>query len=105
MMSRSAPSPRLPTHAFTPHQAVRHYFACARLDVDPVVEGLSELRFGEYLVERGIINRVQLLRALQLQDAMVGLRIGTAVATLGYCSPLRIELLHGQFAQLTTVVV
>ncbi len=47
-------------------------------------DGLQELSFGEYLVERRALSRYQLFRALQMQDRNPGIRVGECVAALGF---------------------
>jgi hypothetical protein len=54
-------------------------------------------RFGEFLVEAGAIDRFQLLRALQLQDRTPAIRLGEAVAILGYATARAIERLYDRF--------
>ena len=59
------------------------FFAYARhgVEVDP---GLVDVRFGEFLVARGLLDRHQLLRALQHQDRRPELRIGICAVDLGF---------------------
>jgi len=61
-----------------------HYFEYSPLGIDVVEEGLAEVTFGEFLVEKRAITRAQLFTALQLQDRQPGARIGECVAALGY---------------------
>ncbi|HVV82927.1 MAG TPA: hypothetical protein VHE35_07590 [Kofleriaceae bacterium] len=49
-----------------------------------VDEGLVDVRFGEFLVERGDLDRGQLLCALQLQDRRPGWRVGVCAVALGF---------------------
>ena len=65
-------------------QDLRRYFARASAGIDRMESGLKELNFGEFLVESRVIDRHQLLRALQLQDRRPGVRIGECIAALGY---------------------
>lgn len=51
------------------------------VEVDP---GLADVRFGEYLVARGLLDRHQLLRALQHQDRRPELRVGVCAVDLGF---------------------
>lgn len=53
------------------------------------------MHFGEFLVDRDVIDRFQLLRALQLQDRRPGLHVGEAAAALGYVPS---ELVERMFA-------
>jgi hypothetical protein len=56
-------------------------------------------KFGEYLVERGVLDRRQLLRALQLQDRVARIRVGESAAVLGYVHLLMVEVLYEQFVR------
>ena len=47
---------------------------------------LKELPIGEYLVEQMVVTRVQLFRALQMQDRNPGVRLGECIAALGFAS-------------------
>jgi hypothetical protein len=47
---------------------LRHFFEYSAVGVDVVADGLQEVPFGEFLVERGALTRYQLLRALMMQD-------------------------------------
>ncbi len=71
---------------------LRSYFECSNHGKDEVVsDGLLEVSFGEYLVERGGLSRYQLFRALQMQDRNSGVRIGECIAALGFLSYETIE--------------
>lgn len=82
-----------------------HYFESSSTGVEVEEEGLKEIQFGEYLVDQGIVDRFQLFKALQMQDRLPGVRLGEAVAALGYAPIGAIERLYGRFAQLQTVDV
>ena len=41
-------------------------------------------RAGEWLVQENVLTREQLLRALQIQDQIPGIRLGECVVALGY---------------------
>lgn len=86
---------------------LRHYFEQSSTGVAfPDEEAsLEEIMFGEYLVEQGIVDRFQLFKALQLQDRSKGVRLGEAVAALGYAPPGAIERLFERFQQLHVVDV
>ncbi len=84
---------------------LRRYFEYSQSGVEVVEDGLKEVTFGEYLVEQGVIDRFQLLRALQMQDRLPGVRLGECAAALGYAPILAIEKLYTQYAQLKTVEV
>jgi hypothetical protein len=59
----------------------------------------TELTFGEYLVGRGILDRYQLFRALQLQDRLPRIRLGESAAVLGYFHLLAVEVFYEQFVK------
>jgi hypothetical protein len=71
-------------------------------DLDVVDGGRMPLRFGEFLVAEGIIDRVQLFRALQIQDRLPWLPIGQCVVALGYLTMNEVEWLFQRFS--TTLV-
>lgn len=84
---------------------LRHYFEYSSQGIDVVADGLQEVSFGEYLVDQGVVDRFQLFRALQLQDRSPGVRLGEAVAALGYAPIGVIERLYQRFTQVSTVTV
>jgi hypothetical protein len=85
--------------------SVRRYFEYSQSGVEVLEDGLKEITFGEYLVEQGVLDRYQLLRALQMQDRLPGVRLGECAAALGYAPILAIEKLFSQYATLKTVEV
>ena len=56
-------------------------------------------KFGEYLVAEGIIDRVQLLRVLQMQNRVPGIRLGACAVALGYLRHAAVERLYTKFAE------
>jgi hypothetical protein len=82
---------------------LRDYFDAPELLTES--EGLTEVSFGEYLVDQGVLDRFQLFRALQMQDRLPGVRLGECAAALGYAPIGAIERLYKRFAELTTVTV
>ncbi len=86
-----------------PH--LRRYFEHSRQGVDVLQDGLVELSFGEFLVELRTISRFQLFRALQLQDANPGIRLGECIAALGYARYATIERHLAIWRNLTVVTV
>jgi hypothetical protein len=50
--------------------------------------------FGEFLVQRQILDRFQLFRTLQLQDRVPGARLGHCAVALGFVPAHAIERLH-----------
>lgn len=84
---------------------LRQYFEYSASGVEVVEDGLKEITFGEYLVEQGVLDRYQLLKALQMQDRLPGVRLGECAAALGFAPILAIEKLYAQYAQLHVVEV
>lgn len=84
---------------------LRHYFEYSSQGVDVLEDGLQEITFGEYLVDQGVVDRFQLFRALQLQDRSPGVRLGEAVAALGYAPIGAVERLYQRFTQVPTAMV
>lgn len=82
-----------------------HYFEYSSKGVELEEDGLKEIRFGEYLVDQGVLDRFQLFKAMQMQDRLPGVRLGEAAAALGYAPIGAIERLYGRFQQLQTVDV
>jgi hypothetical protein len=68
-----------------------HYFEYSPLGIEVVEEGLTEVTFGEYLVDNKAITRAQLFAALQLQDRQPGARIGECIAALGFLRYREVE--------------
>ena len=87
------------------HRDLRHYFEYSQSGVEVLSDGLAELRFGEFLVEHRVLDRVQLFRAMQMQDRHPGVRLGECAAALGYAAIHDIERAYRRFAGLTTVLV
>lgn len=61
-----------------------HYFEYSNHGVEVLEDGLKQMSFGEYLVERRALSRYQLFRALQMQDRNPGVRLGECIAALGF---------------------
>ena len=53
--------------------------------------------FGEFLVERQVLDRFQLFRALQMQDRVPGARLGQCAVALGFLDRGAVEQLHMSF--------
>ncbi len=94
-----------PNPKTTNQRDINHYFEYSSSGVEVLQDGLPELHFGEYLVERDILDRFQLLRALQMQDRTPGARLGECAAALGYAPIQQIERAYREFASLQTVLV
>lgn len=84
---------------------LRHYFEYSSQGISVEEDGLKEITFGEYLVDQGVVDRYQLFRALQLQDRSPGVRLGEAVAALGYAPIGAVERLYQRFTSIPTETV
>ena len=67
----------------TQNWEIVHYFDYSDAGIEVEEEGLTQMRFGEYLVERGQITRAQLLSALMEQDRCPGTAIGALLVAMG----------------------
>ena len=65
---------------------------------------LIPVRFGDFLVERKIIDEGQLLDALA-EHRMSGCKLGESVVRKGYLAPAEVERLASEFENLNTVYV
>ena len=65
---------------------------------------LQPVRFGDFLLERQVIDEGQLLDALA-EHWMSGRRLGEAVAKKGYLPSHEVERLAHEFENLATVFV
>lgn len=81
------------------------YFASRQVGLEVIADDLPEVRFGEFLVARRMLDRAQLLQAIQYQDRHAGVPLGQAAVALGFVSPMRIEQAHQAFRQLPAVLV
>jgi hypothetical protein len=61
--------------------------------------------FGEFLVEKRVLDRFQLFRALQMQDRVPGARLGQCAVALGYIERGAVEQLHVSFERFDTDVL
>jgi len=87
------------------HSQIAHYFEYSSKGIQVLEDGLKEINFGEFLVERRRIDRYQLFRALQMQDRHPGVRIGECAAALGYLQISEVETLYSNFLGLGIVTV
>lgn len=71
-------------HKQSSNRDIKHYFEYSNAGIEVVQDGLQELSFGEFLVEKRAISRYQLFQALQMQDRHPGVRLGECIAALGY---------------------
>jgi hypothetical protein len=84
---------------------VAHYFEYSDHQIEVLEDGLQEVQFGEFLVERRVVTRQQLFRALTEQDRHPGVRLGEIVAALGYAPYSEIDRLLSEFHGLAVVEV
>jgi hypothetical protein len=108
MPSSSSQTPIPSGYATARNRAdLRHFFELSSTGISfPDEEAeLEEILFGEYLVDQGVVDRFQLFKALQMQDHSKGVRLGEAVAALGYAPPGAIERLFDRFQELQVVDV
>jgi len=89
----------------TSKREIAHYFEYSNHGIQVVEDGLQEVTFGEFLVERGGLSRAQLLAALQLQDKVPGRRIGECVAALGFLPLTEVERHLTDWNRLDVVVI
>jgi hypothetical protein len=82
-----------------------HYFEYSKSGLQVIEDGLKEIPFGEFMVERGLVTRSQLFRALQMQDRYPGVRVGECAAALGYVQIGEVERLYDVWRGVTTVEV
>ncbi len=84
---------------------IAHYFATSNSGVEVIPEGgLKALPFGEFLVDTRVIDRHQLLCALQMQDRNPGARLGECVAALGYLHHAEVEALLSNWQRVAVVL-
>ena len=84
-------------------RAIAHYFATSKSGLALIADGLKEMTFGEFLVDTRVIDRHQLLCALQMQDRNPGARIGECVAALGYLHQAEVEALLCNWQRVSVV--
>ncbi len=82
---------------------LRHFFEHSGQGLERARSGLEEVQFGEYLVERGLLDRYQLFLALQMQDRVPGVRLGEAAVALGFASTGAIRRMLARFQGLETI--
>lgn len=80
--------------------ALRRYFEYSESGVEVIQDGLTEIPFGEYLVQTGKLSRDQLFKAMMFQDQNPGVRIGECVAALGYVRYAEIDELFTEYSGL-----
>lgn len=89
----------------TGQRQIAHYFEYSDHEIEVLQDGLQEVQFGEYLVERRVVSRQELFRALTEQDRHPGVRLGEIIAALGYVPYSEIDRLLSEFHGLAVVEV
>jgi hypothetical protein len=87
-----------------PKNELQHFFAVSHSGLEVIAKGLKETTFGEFLVENRVIDRHQLLCALQMQDRNPGARIGECVAALGYLHHAEVEALLCNWQRVSVIL-
>ncbi len=84
---------------------IESYFELGAAGVEIVEEGLAEMTFGEFLVDRRALTRTQLLAAMMEQDRNPGIPLGEVIAWLGYLSYAEIDRLLTEWSKIPVVEV
>src|SRR5688572_32262007 len=84
---------------------IRSYFEYSNSGVEVVEDGLKEIPFGEFLVERGVLTRTQLFQVLTHQDKSPGIRLGEIVSALGFVPYATVDRLLTEFHHIPQVEV
>jgi hypothetical protein len=79
------------------------YFEYSDVGIDVVTDGLIEIPFGEFLIERHALTRAQLFRALTEQDRNPGVPLGEVIAALGLVPFAQVESLLAEYDQLDVI--
>jgi len=87
------------------HRDLGHFFEYSRVGLVVERDGLAEIKLGELMVERTIITREQLFRALTEQDRHPGTPFGRLVVTLGFATQARVDDLLAELAKLDVIEV
>jgi hypothetical protein len=69
-----------------------HYFEYGDAGVEVLQDGLEEMTFGEYLVDRGALTREQLLEALFEQEKNPGVSLAEVIAFLGFMPYAQVDV-------------
>jgi hypothetical protein len=87
------------------NEQVRRYFEYSESGVEVEEDGLKEIPFGEFLVERGVLSRSQLFQVLTHQDKSPGIRIGEIVSALGFVPYSTVDKLLTEFHRIPQVEI
>ena len=89
--------------ASSTRRELAHYFESSQVGIEVVEDGLVEIPFGEYLVERRALSRQQLFEALMAQDHHPGVPIGEVAASLGFLPYQDVDKLLADYNSLEVV--
>ncbi len=84
---------------------ITSYFELESAGIEIVEEGLQEMPFGEFLVERGVLTRAQLLEAMMEQDRNPGIPLGEVIAWLGHMSYEDVDRLLTEWSSVPVIEV
>ena len=84
---------------------ITSYFELDRMGIEVVEEGLQEMPFGEFLVERGVLTRAQLLEAMMEQDRNPGIPLGEVIAWLGYMTYPEVDRLLTEWSAIPVIEI
>lgn len=84
---------------------LKHYFEYSNAGIEVVSDGLKEVPFGEFLVEKRAVTRVQLFEALQFQDREPDKKLGECMYELGYLPAAELLFHLQQWHSMETVLV
>jgi hypothetical protein len=87
------------------YRDIECYFELEGAGVELVEEGLPEMTFGEFLVDRAGVTRAQLLEAMMEQDRNPGVPIGEVIAWLGYLPYPEVDRLLTEWSSIPVVEV
>jgi hypothetical protein len=90
-------TPRVTARATTVPGAPHRLLPRARPGLEVLDGGRQPLRFGEFLVAEGAIDRQQLFAAMQMQDRYPEVKIGECAAALGYLDLGAVEQHYARF--------
>ncbi len=85
--------------------ALAHYFEYSSSGVEVVADGLQEVTFGEFLVEKRAVTRSQLFDALQHQDREPDKKLGECMYELGYLPASELLFHLEQWHSMETVLI
>jgi hypothetical protein len=88
----------------TTTRELSHYFEYGD-DIEVLQDGLEEMTFGEYLVEKGALTREQLLASLFESEKNPGVPLGEIVAFLGFLPYAQIDKMLTEWSALPVLEI